>query len=67
MQNPVLHGRSKHIYTKFNFIRGCIERREIQVEHVSGEDQKADPLTKALARVKFMQMRNLLGIESIAD
>ncbi|XP_052625051.1 secreted RxLR effector protein 161-like [Lactuca sativa] len=66
MENPVFHGRSKHIDTKFHFIWGCVERKEIQVKHVSGEEQRADPLTKALPRVKFLEMRDMLGVESIA-
>ncbi|GKB92076.1 ribonuclease H-like domain, reverse transcriptase, RNA-dependent DNA polymerase [Tanacetum coccineum] len=47
MKNPVFHGRSKYIDTKYHFIRECVERDDIQVEFVSGEYQKADILTKA--------------------
>lgn len=67
MQNPVFHGRSKHIDTKYHFIRECIERDQIEVEHIRGEEQRADPLTKALPRVKFIKMRDLLGIERLKD
>ncbi|KAI3498732.1 hypothetical protein L1887_09191 [Cichorium endivia] len=67
MQNPVFHGRSKHIDTRFHFIRDCIEKNLITVEHVSGEEQRADPLTKALPRVKFLEMRDLLGVERIQN
>nr|GFA11982.1 ribonuclease H-like domain, reverse transcriptase, RNA-dependent DNA polymerase [Tanacetum cinerariifolium] len=35
MKNPVFHGRSKHIDTKYHFIRECIERDDIQVKFVS--------------------------------
>nr|GEU55339.1 zinc finger, CCHC-type [Tanacetum cinerariifolium] len=31
MKNPVFHGRSKHIDTKYHFIRECVERDDIQV------------------------------------
>ncbi|GJW81119.1 ribonuclease H-like domain, reverse transcriptase, RNA-dependent DNA polymerase [Tanacetum coccineum] len=41
MKNPVFHGRSKHIDTKYHFIRECVERDDIQVEFVSGRLQKA--------------------------
>ncbi|GJR38735.1 ribonuclease H-like domain, reverse transcriptase, RNA-dependent DNA polymerase [Tanacetum coccineum] len=37
MKNPVFHGRSKHIDTKYHFIRECVEKEDIQVEFVSGE------------------------------
>ncbi|GKE05985.1 ribonuclease H-like domain, reverse transcriptase, RNA-dependent DNA polymerase [Tanacetum coccineum] len=34
MKNPVFHGRSKHIDTKYHFIRECVEREDIRVEFV---------------------------------
>ncbi|KAI3742955.1 hypothetical protein L1987_60654 [Smallanthus sonchifolius] len=67
MKNPVFHGRSKHIDTKYHFIRECVEQGQIHVQHVSGELQKADILTKALPRVKFGEMRALMGIEDLGD
>nr|GFC73052.1 ribonuclease H-like domain, reverse transcriptase, RNA-dependent DNA polymerase [Tanacetum cinerariifolium] len=62
MKNPVFHGRSKHIDTKYHFIRECVEREDIQVEFVSGEYQKADILTKPLPKIKFLTMRQLIGL-----
>nr|GEX91057.1 hypothetical protein [Tanacetum cinerariifolium] len=38
-----------------------LERQKVTVEHVSGDNQRADPLTKALARIKFKEMRSLLA------
>ncbi|KAI3824783.1 hypothetical protein L1987_06254 [Smallanthus sonchifolius] len=67
MKNPVFHGRSKHIDTKYHFIRECVEQGQIHVQHVSGELQKADILAKALPRVKFREMRALMGIEDLGD
>ncbi|KAI3501786.1 hypothetical protein L1887_29807 [Cichorium endivia] len=64
-KNPVFHGRSKHIHTRYHFIRDRIERKQVAVEHVSGDKQKVDPLTKALARVKFMELRSLLGVQNL--
>ncbi|GJW90551.1 ribonuclease H-like domain, reverse transcriptase, RNA-dependent DNA polymerase [Tanacetum coccineum] len=65
MKNPVFHGRSKHIDTKYHFIRECVEREDIQVEFVSGEYQKADILTKALPKIKFLTMRQLIGLKDL--
>ncbi|KAA0059797.1 putative mitochondrial protein [Cucumis melo var. makuwa] len=47
-KNPVFHDRSKHIDTRFHFIRDCISRKEVQVEYVKTEDQIADIFTKPL-------------------
>ncbi|GJZ12613.1 hypothetical protein Tco_0547843 [Tanacetum coccineum] len=67
MKNPVFHGRSKHIDTKFHFIRECVERDDIQVEFVSGGYQKADILTKALPKIRFLTMRQLIGLKDLQD
>ncbi|GJY40225.1 ribonuclease H-like domain, reverse transcriptase, RNA-dependent DNA polymerase [Tanacetum coccineum] len=65
MMNPVFHGRSKHIDTKYHFIRECVEKEDIQVEFINGEYQKADILTKALPKIKFLTMRQLIGLKDL--
>ncbi|GJR17050.1 ribonuclease H-like domain, reverse transcriptase, RNA-dependent DNA polymerase [Tanacetum coccineum] len=66
MKNPVFHGRSKHIDTKYHFIRECVEREDIQVEFVSGEYRKVDILTKALPKIKFLTMRQLIELKDLS-
>ncbi|GJU15208.1 ribonuclease H-like domain, reverse transcriptase, RNA-dependent DNA polymerase [Tanacetum coccineum] len=65
VRNPVFHGRSKHIDIRYHFIRECVENGHINVKHVSGELQRADILTKALPRLKFMTMRQMLGVQDL--
>ncbi|KAK1408428.1 hypothetical protein QVD17_40194 [Tagetes erecta] len=67
MKNPVFHGKSKHISPKYHFIRQCVERNQVLVDYVSGKMQRADVLTKALPRVKFEEMRKLLGVEDVKN
>ena len=64
-KNPVFHGRSKHINRRYHFIRECVENNQIEVTHISSEEQKADILTKALGRIKFKEMRDLIGVRDI--
>lgn len=64
-KNPVHHERSKHIDTRYHFIRECVEAGKIEVQHVSSEEQRADVLTKALGRVKFLEMRQKLGVRDV--
>lgn len=66
-KNPVFHGRSKHIHTRYHFIRECVENEQVNVEHVPGSEQKADILTKALGRVKFKEMRSLIGVQDMSE
>ncbi|KAG7571799.1 Zinc finger CCHC-type superfamily [Arabidopsis suecica] len=65
-KNPVFHGRSKHIHKRYHFIRECVENELVEVDHVPGEIQKADILTKALGRIRFKDMRELIGVQDIA-
>nr|XP_043611542.1 secreted RxLR effector protein 161-like [Erigeron canadensis] len=65
VKNPVFHGRSKHIKSRFHYIRECVDREDINVEHVNGVDQRADILTKALGRMKFKEMISKLGVEDL--
>ena len=66
-RNPVFHGRSKHIHRRFHFIRECVEKEQIEVEHVPGVEQRADILTKSLGRTKFVEMRNLIGVKNVNE
>nr|GEY20985.1 zinc finger, CCHC-type [Tanacetum cinerariifolium] len=65
MINPVFHRRSKYIDTKYHFIRECVEKEDLTVEHISGEQQRADILTKALPRIRFVTMRQILGVKNL--
>lgn len=65
-KNPVHHDRSKHIDIKFHFIRDCVETKEVQIDHVGTDDQVVDALTKALGRVKFVELRQRLGVKVIS-
>lgn len=64
-KNPVFHSKSMHIHKRYQFIRECIENELVDVEHVPGVNQKADILTKALVRIKFREMRSLIGMQNM--
>jgi len=66
-KNPVFHGRSKHIHKRYHFIRECIDNGLVDVEHIAGSLHKADILTKALGRLKFKEMRELVGVQDLKD
>ena len=61
-KNPVHHNRTKHIDTRYHFVRQCVEEKKIEVEFVRSEDQLADIFTKALGKAKFLEMRDRIGI-----
>ena len=45
-KNPVHHDRSKHIDTRYHFVRDCVDRGEVDIDHVSTNEQLADILRK---------------------
>ena len=61
-KNPVFHDQSKHIDTRFHFIRECIENREVKLDYVKSKDQVADIFTKALKIDDFERLRTWLGV-----
>lgn len=67
VKNPVLHDRSKHIETKYHYIRQCAENAEenkaISVEPISTGEQLGDIYTKALSRHRFEELRSKIGMQ----
>ena len=61
-KNPVFHNRSKHIDTRYHYIRDCIRRKDVQLEYVKTHDQVADIFTKPLKKEDFTRLRNFLGV-----
>jgi hypothetical protein len=64
-KNPVLHDRSKHIDTKFHFIRECVEKGEIALSFASTQDQLADLFTKSLGNTRFQELRRRIGVTDL--
>ncbi len=60
--NPVYHARTKHIEVHYHFIREKVLAKEIDLIHVSIEDQVADIFTKALGTDKLRKFRKMLGV-----
>lgn len=61
-KNHVYHDRSKHFDTRNHYIRDCIDKDLVDVDHVGTENQLVDILTKSLSRLRFVEMRSRLGM-----
>jgi hypothetical protein len=54
--------RSKHIQTRFQFIRESSESGEFRPDFISTGNQLRDILTKALPRARFQELRAKIGM-----
>ena len=61
-KNPVLHDRSKHINLKFYFLKYCVDGGQIVIEFVETGRQLADVLTKSLGRLRFTELKKMIGM-----
>jgi hypothetical protein len=64
-KNPVLHDRSKHIDVKFHFLRDCVDGGQLVIEFVDTKRQLADILTKSLGRLRFQELRGMIGMVEV--
>jgi hypothetical protein len=60
VKNPVKHGRSKHIDIRYHFTREHVENGTIELEYVPSNFNLADPFTKPLGRVKWVNLQKSL-------
>lgn len=44
-----------------------VENGQVDVQHVPDNEQKTDILTKALSRIKFKEMRELIGVQDLRE
>lgn len=61
-KNSVFHKRTKHIDTRFNYIRELVSNGEIVLEHCRTQEQVADILTKPLDQKSFEFLRKCFGM-----
>lgn len=64
--NPVKHGKSKHIEVKYHFLRDMVNKRRIELSHCKTEEQLVDLFTKAFVGERFDFLRRSVGIVSIS-
>ena len=61
-RNPVNHEKTKHIATKFNFIRDLVEAGDIVLNKIHTNVNPADFLTKTVPDQKFQLCCELLNV-----
>jgi hypothetical protein len=62
VDNPVEHSRTKHIDIQHHFLRDHQQKGDIDVYHISTENQLADIFTKPLDEKRFCRLRSELNV-----
>jgi hypothetical protein len=60
--NPVEHSRTKHIDIRHHFLRDHQQKGDIEIFHISTENQLADIFTKSLDEKTFCRLRSELNV-----
>ncbi|GJX37339.1 hypothetical protein Tco_0250642 [Tanacetum coccineum] len=63
--NPVQHSRTKHIHTRYHFIKEQVENGIIELYFVRTEYQLADMFTKALPERMFQYLSEGIGMRCL--
>ena len=59
------HARTKHIDVRYHFIREAFEDGKVAVQYIPTGDNVSDIFTKLLAKAKFRELAELLGLCAI--
>ncbi|GJW01590.1 retrovirus-related pol polyprotein from transposon TNT 1-94 [Tanacetum coccineum] len=63
--NPVQHSRTKHIHTRYHFIKEWVENGIIELYFVKTKYQLADMFTKALPEDRFQYLVRRIGMRCL--
>ena len=64
-KDPKFHNRTKHIDTRYNFVRDIISKKEVIVQYISTHNMIADHLTKPISRDVYLAHVKSLGLRRI--
>ena len=68
-QNPVQHGKTKHMNVKFHYIREAEKNSLVKLHYCSTDVQLADIMTKALpkSRLEFLRLKFGMSKENLKE
>ena len=61
-KKPVNHSRTKHVTTRYHFVREAVDTNEINLQYLQTNNMLADILTKGLERIKHERFTSGMGL-----
>lgn len=65
IKNDKFSNRTKHIDTRYHFVKDLVSRNEVQLIYVETENNVADMFTKPLGPIKIQALRKRAGIVDV--
>jgi hypothetical protein len=66
VENPVFHEKSKHIETKYHYVRDMAEKGLVKFKYCPTLEMVADSLTKGVPKAKTEFCRSEMGVRDLA-
>ena len=63
-KNPTFHSKLKHIDVKYHYIRNVFEEKQLQLQKILTDGNRANMLRKTLPKERQKIYRQLVGIAS---
>jgi len=64
-ENPMHHGRTKHVEIRYHFIRETVTEGLIKLAFIPTKEEAADGMTKPLAGEAFVKFIKDLGLKQV--
>ena len=61
-KKPINHTRTKHVTTRYHFVREAVDTNEISMQYLQTNEMLADILTKGLERIKHERFSSGMGL-----
>jgi hypothetical protein len=61
-KDPKYHSKTKHIDTKYNFVRDMVVKKQVCIQYISTHKMMAGPFTKTIRRDVFVGHIKSLGL-----
>ena len=62
IKDPKYHWKTKHIDTRFNYVRDLTTQKELNMVYISTHEMLVDPFTKPIPRDVFRKHMESLGL-----
>ncbi|RDY02975.1 hypothetical protein CR513_13501, partial [Mucuna pruriens] len=66
-KHPIVNGRSKHIETRFHFLKDRVNKGKVELKYCSTNEQVADILTKPLKDDQVKMTRDMIRVQLITN